>query len=105
MPHEIIADEDTEAARAVLRQVMMAAFCDTLHDSRLAPMTVMALAAEALGSIYQEVADAHRLADACPCGWRPSQERDIEALQVAVAQTAQPAPVTDLRLARVAGRA
>jgi hypothetical protein len=105
MPHEITADDDTEAARAALRQVVMTAFCDMLHESRLAPMTVMALAAEALGSIYQEVADAHRHEDACPCGWRPSLERDIEALQVAVARTARPAPVTDLRLARVAGRA
>lgn len=105
MPLELIHDESTEAARAALRQVVMTAFCNALHDSQPAPMTVMRLAAEAIGSIYREVSDAHRHEDACPCGWRPSPEQDIDALQAALARLARPAPIADLRLIEVAGRA
>lgn len=63
------------------------------------------LTAEAIGAVYQEVAEAHRHDDACPRGWRPSVEADIEALRAALESTARLAPVTDLRLVRVAGRA
>ncbi|MDJ1157529.1 hypothetical protein QNA08_04655 [Chelatococcus sp. SYSU_G07232] len=105
MPLEPTGDERTDAARAELRQAIMAAFCSALHGSQLPPMTVMSLAAEAVGSIYREVADAHRSDHACPCGWRPSPEADVELLQAALAMTAQSPPAFDLRLAHAAGRA
>lgn len=105
MPHDVSRADDTEAARDALRRIVMTAFCNTLHDSQLPPMTVMRLAAEALGSIYREISDAHRNEEACPCGWRPSPEQDIETLIRALAQMARPAPVTDLRLVEAAGRA
>lgn len=97
--------EDAEVLRAELRQALMTAFCNALHHSQLSPLAVMRLTAEAVGSIYQEVAEAHRGESCCPCGWRPSVEADIAVLQSALERAAQPVPVTDLRLVRAAGRA
>lgn len=65
----------------------------------------MRLTAEAVGAIYQEVAEAHRYEDACPCGWSPNADADIEALRAALPDAARPVPVTDLRLVQPAGRA
>lgn len=103
MPHD--PTRETEVLRAELRQALMSAFCSALHNSHLSPIAVMRLTAEAIGTVYQEVAEAHRHDDACPCGWRPSLEADIEALRAALESTARPVPVTDLRLVRPAGRA
>jgi hypothetical protein len=103
VPHD--PTEEAEMLRAELRQALMSAFCNALHNSHLSPIAVMGLTAEAIGAIYQEVAEAHRHDDACPCGWRPSVEADIEALRAALESTARPVPVTDLRLVRAAGRA
>jgi hypothetical protein len=103
VPHD--PGEEADPLRAELRQALMNAFCNALHTSRLSPIAVMRLTAEAIGAIYQEVAEAHRHDDGCPCGWRPSIEADIEALRAALESTARPVPVTDLRLVRAAGRA
>lgn len=97
--------DEAEALRAELRQAVMTAFCNALHNSHLSPIAVMGLTAEAIGAIYQEVAEAHRHDDACPCGWRPSVEADIETLRTALESTARPVSVTDLRLVPAAGRA
>ena len=105
VPPEIDINVRTDAARADLRQALMTAFCQVLHASRLPPMTVMSLAASAVGSIYQEVAEAHRGNDPCPCGWQPSPQADVEALQTALAITAQVFPALDLRVVQVSGRA
>lgn len=103
MPHD--PSRETEMLRTELRQAVMTAFCNALHNSQLSPLMVMGLTAEALGAIYQEVAEAHRLDGDCPCGWHPSVEADIEALRAALERAARPGPVTDLRLVRAAGRA
>jgi hypothetical protein len=105
MPPEVDINARTDAAHADLRQALMTAFCNVLRLSQLPPMTVMSLAASAVGSIYQEVADAHRGNDACTCGWQPSPQADIEALQTALAIAAQAFPSLDLRVVQVAGRA
>ncbi len=97
-------DPDTDAARDELNRAIMAAFCSVLHASRLPPMTVMSLAASAVGSIYKEIADEHR-ADACPCGWHPNPRTDVEVLQTALAATTQTISLSDLRVVQVAGRA
>lgn len=95
---------DAEAARAELHRAIMAAFCNVLHASRLPPMTVMSFAAAAVGLIYKEIADEHRI-DACPCGWQPNPRADVEALQTALAATTQTIPPSDLRAVQAAGRA
>jgi hypothetical protein len=41
----------------------------------------MSLAAMAVGSLYLEVAAAHRGDNPCPCGWEPHGAADLEALQ------------------------
>ncbi|MGY6247404.1 hypothetical protein ACXIUS_07590 [Bosea thiooxidans] len=85
-----------EAARTDIRQAVLTAFCAALHDTRLPPIALIALAAQAVGSIYREVADAHCGDPSCPCGWRPRFTSDLEALQAALALSAapgsQPAP-------------
>lgn len=88
-----------------LRQALMTAFCDVLHGSRLPPMAVLSMAAEALGSVYREVSDAHCGDHACPCGWQPNPQADIAMLQAALAMTAQILREPDLRRMRMAGRA
>ena len=93
-----------EAARGDLRQAMMTAFCSVLHGTQLPPMSVLVLAAEALGSIYTEIADAHCCDDACPCGWRARPEADVKVLQAALARVVPAASAIDLRVAPVAGR-
>ncbi|MGQ0684690.1 hypothetical protein [Bradyrhizobium sp.] len=98
-------DPDHEAARAALYQSIMAAFCKVLHESCLPPMTVMDLAATAVGSIYQDVAGHHRCDPLCGCGWQPDPASDIEALQTALARAARSAPLPDLRFLQAAGRA
>jgi hypothetical protein len=97
-------DPDTEAARAELHLSIMAAFCKVLHASRLPPMTLMPLAAAAIGSICKEVAVAH-CCDACGCGWQPDPLADLKALQTALAAGTQVFPPSDLRTVQVAGRA
>lgn len=104
MPHDT-STEDRGLYGAELRQAVMTAFCDVLHGSRLPPMTVLSMAAEALGSVYREVSDAHRGDDACPCGWQPSYQMDIATLQAALALMAQTLPQPDLRVMAMAGRA
>lgn len=104
MLHEASSD-DRHFYDEELRQAVMTAFCDVLHGSRLPPMAVLRMAAEALGSVYREVSDAHRGDDACPCGWRPNPPSDIALLQAALAMTAQVSPEPDLRRMRIAGRA
>lgn len=95
--------ESLETARAELREAVMTAFCAALHDTRLPPLTLIELAAAAVGSVYGEVADAHCGDQPCPCGWLPRLQADLEALQAALALNAT--PQTDLARMAVLGRA
>jgi hypothetical protein len=100
-----VGDEE-QAARVALYRAAMTTFCDVLQASTLPPMTVMALAAEAVGAVYRDVAAAHGPEGECCCGWRPRNESDIKALQAALAATARPArPVFDLTSLEAMGRA
>jgi len=93
VPPDPIGEEE-RAARSALYRAAMTAFCDVLHAGTLPPMTVMALAAEAVGAVYRDVAAAHGPEGECCCGWHPRTQRDIQALQaalVAVAVSARPA--------------
>jgi hypothetical protein len=90
-------------ARERMRQAVLCAFCHVVQTTGLKPMTVLGLAATAIGSIYKDVATAHVCNDDCPCGWEPQTEPDIEALQTAIAAEAN--PFADLRWLKVAGKA
>lgn len=105
MPPEPESAESLETARADIRQAVMTAFCAALHDTRLPPLTLLEWAAEAVGSVYREVADAHCGDQSCPCGWLPRLPTDLEALQAALALSAAPAPQPDLARMVVLGRA
>lgn len=98
-------DTSLDDARDEIRQALMSAFCGVLHRTRLSPMAVLELAAEAVGSVYREVADAHLGDQPCPCGWNPSPSADLAALQASLALSAAPPPGIDLARIAVAGRA
>ncbi|KRE03373.1 hypothetical protein ASE61_12935 [Bosea sp. Root670] len=97
--------ESLETARAEIREALMTAFCAALRDTRLPPLTLLELAATAVGSVYREVADAHCGDQPCPCGWHPRLQADLEALQAALALNAMPAVQPDLARMVVLGRA
>jgi hypothetical protein len=105
MPPETDARTTMDEARAEIRQALMSAFCGALHGTRLSPLAVLELAAEAIGSVYREVADAHLGEAPCPCGWNPSLAEDLAALQASLALSVTPPPGIDLARAEVAGRA
>ena len=105
MPPEQGSAESLEAARGHLREAVMTAFCAALRDTHLPPLALIELAAEAVGSVYREVADAHRGDQPCPCGWHPRLAADLEALQAALALSAAPVPQPDLARMVVLGRA
>lgn len=97
--------ESLEAARVDIREALMTAFCAALRDTRLPPLTLLELAATAVGSVYREVADAHCGDQPCPCGWHPRLQADLEALQAALALSVSPIPHGDLVHMPVLGRA
>lgn len=105
MPPEAVPPLSLEEARAEIRHAVMNAFCGALHGSRLSPMAVLELAAEGVGSVYREVADAHLGDHPCPCGWHPSLQEDLAALKASLALAAAPPPGIDLARVEVAGRA
>jgi hypothetical protein len=98
-------DPDSESAGAEMHRSIMTAFCDILRTSQLPPMTVMNLAAFALGAVYKEVADQHRPDGPCPCGWKPDPRTDIAVLQAALAAAMEAMPSADLRVMQAVGRA
>ena len=99
------SDTDSESAGAEMHRSIMIAFCDVLRTTQLPPMTVMSLAASALGAVYKEVADQHRCDGGCTCGWKPNLRADVEALQAALAAKTQAVPSGDLRVMEAVGRA
>jgi hypothetical protein len=67
-------------------------------------MQVLQMMVQALGGIYREVSAQHQ-DGACPCGWRPDEAKDLQALQTAVGTGMACPPQPDLRSMPVAGRA
>jgi hypothetical protein len=98
-------DAEIEAARTALHRMIRAAFGRAIHTHPLPTLTLLKLAAAAVGAIYKEVAEDHLRAGSCPCGWQPSLPEDVEALQAALAATTEAAPCSDLGLVEIAGRA
>ena len=95
---------DPRSMQTDIEQTLMTAFCRSLDGSRLPPMTVMRMMAEALGAVYRQVAAAHRH-QACPCGWQPSLESDVESLRATVAAAAEARPIANLDLMQTLGQA
>jgi hypothetical protein len=98
-------DPDRESAAAEMHRSIMTAFCEVLRTTQLPPMTVMSLAASALGMVYREVAEQHGADGGCPCGWKPNLRADVEALQAALVAKSQLVPSADLRVMQAVGRA
>ncbi len=103
--HGLMSDDsDPRSMQTDLEQTLMTAFCRSLDGSRLPPMTVMRMMAEALGSVYRQVAAAHRN-QACPCGWQPSLQSDVESLRATVGAAAEARPMANLDRMQTLGQA
>jgi hypothetical protein len=98
------SDDDAIAALEQLRKTVRVAFCGVMQSTRLPPMAALSLAAMAVGSLYVEVAAAHRGDDPCPCGWEPRGRADVEALQSSLALSAEESRA-DFSAIEVAGSA
>ncbi len=94
-----------EAAQARIRATIMNEFCEVIRTSGLPPMAVIRLAAQAVGSIYREVADAHSGPHACPCGWCPHENTDAEVLGMALMTACRQRRSHGLHSMQVAGNA
>jgi len=78
-------EDEGIAALEQLKKTVRIAFCGVMQSTRLPPMAAMSLVAMAVGSLYLEVAAAHRGDSPCPCGWQPRRAADVEALQSSLA--------------------
>ena len=80
---QLAAPTEDEAIVALeqLKRTVRIAFCGVMQSTRLPPMAALSLAAMAVGSLYGEVAAAHRGDKRCSCGWEPPRLADVEALQ------------------------
>jgi hypothetical protein len=105
MPLDQTRVPSVDAADALFRQAVMSTFRTIMRSTDLSPIAVINLAASAVGALYCEVSYRHEGEDGCSCGWQPQQQKDIEALQLALAAAAQSSPVAGLLLADAAGRA
>src|SRR5271163_1209836 len=97
-------EDDAIAALDQLKKTVRIAFCGVMQSTRLPPMAALSLAAMAVGSLYLEVADAHRGDNPCPCGWKPRSAAVVEALQTSLALSAEQ-PRANFRAIEVAGNA
>jgi hypothetical protein len=97
-------DDEAIAALEQLKKTVRIAFCGVMQSTRLPPMAALSLAAMAVGSLYLEVAAAHRGDNPCPCGWQPRSASDVEALQTSLALSAEQ-PRAGFHAIQVAGNA
>jgi len=97
-------DDEALAALEQLKKTVRIAFCGVMQSTRLPPMAALSLAAMAVGSLYLEVAAAHRGDNPCPCGWLPRSASDVEALQTSLALSAEQ-PRANFHAIQVAGNA
>lgn len=92
-------------ARSDFHQTIMSSLNRVLQGTELPTLTALALAAEAVGTVYREMAEAHRNDPDCPCGWRPDPETDIEIMQRAMERVTYVAAKPDLVSMQPAGKA
>jgi hypothetical protein len=106
MPMQLAAPTEDEAIAALeqLKKTVRIAFCGVMQSTHLPPMAALTLAAMAVGSLYHEVAAAHRGDNRCSCGW-PRSGVDVAALQTSLALSAEQQPRADLHAMQVAGAA
>ena len=95
-------DDEAIAALEQLKKTVRIAFCGVMQSTRLPLMAALSLAAMAVGSLYREVAAAHRGDDPCPCGWQPRSASDVEALQTSLGLSAEQ-PRANFHAIQVAG--
>lgn len=73
-----------DEARSQIEATVMNGLCEAINQSGLPPLAVLRLAAQAIGSIYRDVAEAHSGPEACTCGWQPHEGSDIDLLCMAL---------------------
>jgi hypothetical protein len=97
-------EDEAIAALDQLKRTVRIAFYSVMQSTHLPPMAAMGLAAMAVGSLYHEIADAHRGENSCPCGWKPRGPADVAALQGSLALAVE-RPRADFHAVQVAGNA
>ena len=86
-PPHIEADDAAQALEK-LQLAMKIAFTDVMRSGQMTPLAALNLAATAVGSLYIEIAAAHRGAARCGCGWEPRGDADVEAMTSSLAFSA-----------------
>jgi len=99
------AERRREEAEAHIRATIINELCQVMEKTGLPPMAVLRLAAQSVGSIYREMADAHGGINPCPCGWHPHHASDVETLNMALLRACERYRMHDLRQMRIAGTA
>ncbi|MBD0415466.1 hypothetical protein [Oryzicola mucosus] len=93
-----------EQVEAHMRATLMNEACDMMRRTGLPAMTVLRLAATAMGSIYREMADEH-LQGICECGWQPDETSELRELCQALMEKTCQRALPDLAAMHVAGSA
>lgn len=106
VPHEgRSACEDEARDREALEQAVTRAFWRCLSDRPMPPMAALETAARLVGTLYRQVAAAHRGPNGCACGWQPDPDADLIALEANLAAALLGPPRPNLARMPVAGRA
>lgn len=103
---QLAAPTEDEAIVALeqLKRTVRIAFCSVMQSTRLPPMAALSFAAMAVGSLYGEVAAAHRGEKGCCCGREPRRLADLEALQTSLSVSAD-GPRADIHAIEAVGTA
>lgn len=91
--------------REALEQALAKAFWRGLAERPMPPMAALEIAARVVGTLYRQVAAAHRGPQACGCGWGPEPDADLIVLEANLAAALLGPPHADLARMPAAGRA
>jgi hypothetical protein len=77
-------DFDDDVSEAAARGAVLTAYSGLMASIDLSPLDALELLAGALGSVYNEIAQAHSWPPVCGCGWTPNGILDVLVLQRAL---------------------
>jgi hypothetical protein len=90
--HNDCSLHDGAQALEKLQLALKIAFTDVMRLGGMTPLAALNLSATAVGTLYGEIAAAHRGANRCTCGWEPRDDADVEAMTSSLAFSATGMP-------------
>ncbi|MBX9932746.1 MAG: hypothetical protein K2Y56_14590 [Methylobacterium sp.] len=96
---------ETSTAETALDEALRRSFWQRLHHDALPPMLALQIAAGAIGTLYRQLAEAHRGPGGCACGWEPDPDGDLIILEARLASAIIQSARHDLARMPAAGRA